>query len=452
MEGEQKSNDQVNSLLMVNGLDYRLPPTLSVAVSRSHASYAGNQQAYPAGGTMNVTLSSGAQYVNFRESYLHFTVEMQGLTAGNEYAFGSHLIETNVAANAAKDFLPGRNGVMNCFNSFRWVHSSGTLLEEFNQDMALWNYVRDRYTLSSDKTRSHGSLMDYQMRNAEAKVFREGETSFKFIVPMSSIADCFNQQQLAPSFLVAGSRIEIRLNSLLQAFVKIAPAEPVGEAPADPNAGVSYKITNVSCVLQQIQLTDSIVRALSNISASSGLEYPFTSIAVNHSNSANSSGSIQVSRALSRANAVIVIRRETESIDTRNRAAYRQTFCPGNLSIDEYSAQLGGQTIPLSPISTQEEAYWHAMVCFGSAYDSSACVPVSLQNFKGSASAKVSDAIYCVSLESSSTLNQSGAALSSQRVLVFNYKVGTVTPSRYTMFTPHVRLVTCFLDSAIVRS
>jgi hypothetical protein len=450
MEGEQKSNDQVNSLLMVNGLDYRLPPTLSVAVSRSHASYAGNQQVYPAGGTMNVTLSSGAQYVNFRESYLHFTVNMTGLAGGNEYAFGSHLIEDSVDANASKDFLPGRNGVMNCFNSFRWVHSSGTLLEEFNQDMALWNYVRDRYTLSSDKTRSHGSLMDYQMRNAEAKVFRNTDSSYKFIVPMSSIADCFNQQQLAPSFLVAGSRVEIRLNSLLQAFVKILPLEdPV---PADPNAGVSYTISEVSCVLQQIQLTDSIVRALSNISASSGLEYPFTSIAVNHTNSANSSGSIQVSRALSRANAVIVVRRQNDSIDTRNKAAYRQTFCPSNLLIHEYSAQLGGQTIPLSPISTQEEAYWHAMVTFGSAYDPTSCVPVSFKNFTGNTVARVSDAIYCVSLETSSNLNQSGAALSSQRVLVFNYKVETTTPSRYTMFTPHVRLVTCFLDSAIVRS
>ena len=445
MEGEQKSNDQVNSLLMVNGLDYRLPPTLSVAVSRSHASYAGNQQVYGAGSTMNVTLSSGAQYVNFRESYLHFTVNMSGLRPADEYQFSSKAIETQARLqNSALEFLPGKNGVMNCFNSFRWVHSSGTLLEEFNQDMALWNYVRDRYTLSSDKTRSHGSLMDYQTFQFDVKKFTPGEPSHKFIVPMSLIADCFNQQQLAPSFLVAGSRLEIRLNSLLQAFVKTDAAAPI--------AAISYNISDVSCVLQQIQLTDSIVRALSNISASSGLEYPFTSIAVNSTTSSNSSGSIQVSRALSRANAVVVVRREIEAIDGLLTAPGLQSFAPSDKPINEYSAQLGGQTIPLSPITTQEEAFWHAMVCFGSAYDASACVPVSIQNFKGDSTAKVSDAIYCVSLETSSTLNQSGAALSSQRVLVFTYKVATPTASRYTMFTPHVRLVTCFLDSAIVRS
>ena len=452
MEGEQKSNDQVNSLLMVNGLDYRLPPTLSVAVSRSHASYAGNQQVYGAGSTMNVTLSSGAQYVNFRESYLHFTVNMTGLVPGNEYSFSSKAIEEQVAAAGGQiDFLPGRNGVMNTFNSFRWVHSSGTLLEEFNQDMALWNYVRDRYTLSSDKSRSHGSLMDFQTRIQEGKTFTSAFPSHKFIVPMSFVADCFNQQQLAPSFLVAGSRLEIRLNSLLHAFVKVATLPPV-DPPLDPNLNVSYTISDVSCVLQQIQLTDSIVRALSNISASSGLEYPFTSIAVNSTTSSNNTGSIQVSRALSRANAVIVVRRENSSIDTQLTAPFRQTFAPSFLPINEYSAQLGGQTIPLSPITTQEEAFWHAMVCFGSAFDPTACVPVSLQNFKGNSVANLSDAIYCVSLETSSTLNQSGAALSSQRVLVFTYKVFSETPSRYTMFTPHVRLVTCFLDSAIVRS
>lgn len=450
MESEQKSNEQVNSLLMVNGLDYRFPPTLSVAVSRAHSAYAANQQTYPEGSTLNCTLSSGAQYVNFRESYLTFTVRVEGLVSGGPtYRFPSSGVEP--AVNPL-EFYPGRNGVLNCFESFRWVHSSGTMLDEMNQDMALWSYIRDRYTWSADQHRSIGSLMDFGMRTANTYEYkyRAGTPtptvdSHSYIVPLSCLSDAFNQQQLAPSFLVAGSRFELRLNSFLRAFTKTT-------SPGEPNtAALKYSITNASVVLQQIQLTDSIVRALSNISASSGLEYPFTSIAVNSLTSSSQSASIQVSRALSRANCVIVVRRLTESLDNLVIASEHQSQCPSHLHISEYSVQLGGQTIPLSPITNDAEAYWHALVTFGATYDKMSCIPVSLQNFQGSDANKVSDAIYAVSLETSSTLNQSGSALSSQRVLVFNFKA-SVEPSRYTMFTPHVRLITSFLDSAIVRS
>jgi hypothetical protein len=450
MEQENKSNEQVNSLLMVNGLDYRFPPTLSVAVSRSHSAYAANQQIYPEGSTLNCTLSSGAQYVNFRESYLTFTVEVEGLLEGkDEYRFPSSQVED---ANAPADFQPGRNGVLNCFESFRWVHSSGTMLEEFNQDMALWSYVRDRYTWSSDQSRSIGSMMDYGMQNKNVHTFKydaanaiNSVSKKTYIVPLSCLSDAMNQQQLAPSFLVAGSRFELRLNSLTRAFTKVTPNATIN------NASIKYSITNASVVLQQIQLTDSIVRALSNISASSGLEYPFTSIAVNSLTTDSESATIQVSRSLSRANCVIVVRRRVDQLDSTTVAPNYQSQCPSDLGILEYSVQLGGQTIPLSPITSQGEAFWHALVTFGATYDRGACIPVSLQNFTGDATARVSDGIYAVSLETSSTLNQSGSALSSQRVLVFNFRATTVA-SRYTMFTPHVRLITAFLDSAIVRS
>jgi hypothetical protein len=69
---------------------------------------------------------------------------------------------------------------------------------------------------------------------------------------------------------------------------------------------------------------------------------------------------------------------------------------------------------------------------------------------------KSSNAVYAVSLETSSTLNQSGSALSAQRVLVFDYKnipvLANAETSYFTMFTPHVRLVTAYLDSLIARS
>lgn len=462
MEEEKGMNERVNSLLLVNQLDYRLAPSLSVAVSRSHASYQANQQSYGEGQNLSVTMSSGGQYVNFRESYLSFSVRVVcSLTAGEDvWAFPQWSAQELLHAGDDPRFAPARNGCMNLFASQRWVHASGTVIDEQIQDLDLWSYVRNKYTWGSDKHVSMGSLQHYGMPNDAANglagtpstlKFRNGDVK-QFLVPLSDISDAFDQQQLCPAFIVAGSRLELRLNEFAKAFTST-------QVLAVPQVTPKYYIEKVELVLQQVQLTDSIQRALQNISASSGLEYPFTSIAVNSTNNAETSGSIQVSRALSRANSVVVVRRDAGQI-TGNTMWSRQSCCPSDRAIVDdvngsYSVQLGGQQIPQSPIRTRKEAYYQAMIAFGAAFDSTKCPALPFASFHGyAAAAGVSDAVYAVSLETSSTLNQSGSALSAQRVLVFDYKQVAVGngSSYYTMFTPHVRLVTAYLDSLIARS
>jgi hypothetical protein len=473
MEGKDDStNERVNSLLLVNQLDYRLPPSLSVAVSRSHASYQSNQQTYTSGQLLSVTMSSGGQYVNFRESYLRFTVNVTAdqVNPGDGYALidqRSWGPDPYNPLTQAGNPPPGRNGATNLFSTQRWVHSSGTVIDEQIQDLDLWSYIRQRYTSSSDKRASCGSLHQYGSRSwAETKFLADGTVQSKdFLLPLSEISDAFDQPQLAPAFIVAGSRLELRLNEFGRAFVSTEATQKEDAAVGN----VAFTISNVELVLQQIQLTDSIQRALQNISASSGLEYPFISVAVNSAQNPQGSGSIQVSRSLSRANCVCVVRRNNDQLSGAKRY-HLQSAAPGNKKIvskdtgGRYSVQLGGQQIPQSPVRTEQEAFWHALVSWGCAFDPSRCPEVSFEDFSGQSvyqpavdqDRRISDAIYCVSLETSSTLNQSGSALSAQRVLVFDYKNVELpepgTGVTYTMFTPHVRLVTAYLDSLIARS
>lgn len=344
------------------------------------------------------------------------------------------------------------------------------MIDEQIQDLDLWSYIKCKYTWDIDKHVSMGSLQHYGVPNDAANgsaaapspphwglKFENGDVK-KFVVPLCDISDAFDQQQLCPAFICAGSRLELRLNEFAKAFTNTQNA-----FTQNPAVRPSYIIRDVELVLQQVQLTDSIQRALQNISASSGLEYPFTSIAVNSTSNANSSGSIQVSRALSRANAVIVVRRDGSQVNGDYKQYNRQSCCPSNTPIvdDEqgrYSVQLGGTQIPQSPVMSRKEAYYHAMVAFGAAFDSSRCPALPFSSYVGidHALVKSSDAVYAVSLETSSTLNQSGSALSAQRVLVFDYKnipvLANAETSYFTMFTPHVRLVTAYLDSLIARS
>lgn len=463
MGGETKdAEDQVSSLLLVNNLDYRLAPSLSVAVTRSHASYVSSSQTYGPGQLLSCTLSSGGQYINMKESYLSITVALltgpDPQTSPGTYTLPMWHSEVSATADGQLN-PPGRNGGMNLFSSMRYVHSSGTVIDEQISDLDLWAYMRDRYTFSSDEQSSVGSLYDYGIKNNANMVFTPGGPSRQILIPMSQIADVFNQPLLMPSFIAAGSRLELRVNEVGRAFVRVDAT--VGPLPVgvDPIPTPVLVISNVELVLQQIQLTDSINRAISNISASSGLEYDFTSVAVNNAITSNVSGSIQVSRALSRANSAILVRRDTDALSGPTRWN-RQSAAPAfqkvvNDTGGRYSVQLGGQSIPQSPVTTSKEAYFHALVAFGAAMDRDRCPTVSYQNFQGLANSLVSDAVSCISLETSSTLNQSGSALSAQRVLVFDYAsmdAPTGQGATLTLFTPHVRLVTAYLDSIIARA
>lgn len=282
MDEEKGMNERVNSLLLVNQLDYRLAPSLSVAVSRSHAAYQANQQVYGEGQTLSVTMSSGGQYINFRESYLSIEVKIVcGGADPNAYAFPQWTAEASALQGQDPRLMPARNGCMNLFSAFRWVHASGTVIDEQIQDLDLWCYVRNKYTYGMDKHVSMGSLQQYGVANDSPNGLVANPSDLKFtnvnntrklLIPLCEISDCYDQQQLCPAFICAGSRLEMRLNEFKKAFTATSTII------LDPVPLPTYTITKCELVLQQVQLTDSIQRALQNISASSGLEYPFTSI------------------------------------------------------------------------------------------------------------------------------------------------------------------------------
>jgi hypothetical protein len=456
-EQQQQMGERVSDLLLVNQLSYVLPPSLSVAVTRSHAAYQANQAEYSEGQTISVTMSSGGQFVNFRESYLKLTVQQIG--AANTTTLPLWVAELNDIPGP--DFRSGRNGVMNLFRSLRWVHASGTEIDQHVENLALWSYIKSRYTYSSDQTYNFGSTQDFETLNRDVAVFTSGGATHTFLIPLSDISDAFNQQQLCPSFLCAGSRLELRLNPWEDAFcVQTIAAGAIPVAPAVIPS--SYVVSNVEIVLQQVQLTDAISRAIHNTSATSGLEYAFTSVAVTTQTNANTSGSIQLSRALSRANACFVARRSfrqvSAAVDIRSR---RQTHAPSFLKIvkdgtsGQFRVMLGGQQIPQTPVRSEREAYFHMLVAMGAAFDPTRCNTVSFHDYQGVAFNELSDTVYGISLETSSTLNQSGSAVSAQRVLLFDYtdaEVDASGSSQYTMFVPHVRLASCYLDSVIVRT
>jgi len=419
---DQKDNAQVGSLLQINNLDYRMPPSLSVAVSRSHAKYSMNQESIKGGQEMIFVCPTGSHFVDFRNSYIKFTVSVEA--EANDNGFGwrgfnnGFLKKTRALTN--DDHL-SNPGALALFSKMRYIHSSGTPIEEIDDHLDVLMHQKSQWMMGRDWKNTVGSLYDSAAdggvhdrlvagQNRQRDLWVESHNFIStpqaatavpqfatngleqtFIVPLMLFSDLFAQDKLAPSFLVAGSRLHLKTNSPQKAFVT-----------NDGDTQIQgYTISNASIHLEQYQLTDAIAKVISSISATSGLEYPFESWHYNARVSDQASIQIQVSRALSRANQVMLLTRLLPVADGLQAPGASLT---GALRVAPeqrltYSVKLGGQQIPVQQVDGSKEAY-HMALTANRRFYSTAGSDISYEKYKD-----LGFGALFLSLESSSTWN-----------------------------------------------
>jgi len=436
---------QVNSLLQINDMDYRIPPALSVVNKRSHGRYPAGHPITNQGQTLQFTFASGAQYINARNSYLAFDVELTGAPGApaRTYYLGSKP-DGNVGAVGAS--CPG---ALALFSGFRYIHSGGQVLDELVTDLDLISYQNAMHSKDENWRKSVGSLFGgLHPDNSLSFVSAAGNTFVpprqRVIVPLCLISDIFDQDQLSPSFLMSGSRLDLQLNTFAQAFQADQD---------DPN--VRFVITGAEVYLEQYQLTEAVGKTLASISATSGLEIPFISTHINPVTASVNQQSIQVTRALSRVNNVALMIRESVKLNNLTADGIGTRNVPEDV---RFQVQLGGQYIPIMEVLGQRETLQMSLVTQND-YMRGLTAGVRLRDFTGKPTTlartiqSASLGRYAITLESSSSLAQSGSALSAQRVLIFNiYGLGDTEQSRFVLAARHVTLATIFLDSVVVRS
>ena len=225
-----ESQADISSLLEVNRLDFRLPPSLSIATSRSMKVYRSQQSSYIAGGQqLQFTLSSGSTYVDFMNSFLKFTVKLP-----------------DVIGAAVKPKMPPHCGWANMIQQIRIVHSSGVELDRINTGVGEWLQIQNYYDRSADTRKVVGGLYDLNdtsrpsplvnsnnflarakeglnvpydattfngdsLETASGEVmdisFRPEGKEFPVCIPLSQLLGFFNVDLLAPSFLSAGLQV-----------------------------------------------------------------------------------------------------------------------------------------------------------------------------------------------------------------------------------------------------
>jgi hypothetical protein len=520
---QDESKADISSLLEVNRLDYRLPPSLSIATSRSMRVYRAQQDVLECGrSSIQFTLASGSTYVDFLNSFLRFKVRFPTLANAADWA------------TIAPKFSP-HTGWAQLIRQVRVVHSGGIELDRTQESAGEFMQIQSYYNGSQQKRRTQGSLyslndstrpspiVNGNMLTDHAQTVREDVGSnatfvhnrscqglvVDVAIPLSEIMGIFNVDLLAPSFLTAGMQIHIDMYTPQHFFVCGTTAN--GEKHVTPPAASALPygwpssapllVETPEIHLETFTLTDAIVRKLSQISASGGLEWYFDAV---HQMSGNPKGesfySMSITRAMSRANNIIVKCRTQDCIGNSLEDSYgSQTWYKSAAeggddyvhnkgedgTMNNFQVQLGAQYIPSRGLIDRKEYVHSALKTFSqfrrgddiggvddtqfsgyrtqinselvnpvaganmativAAYDARRLLPDA--GFKGLA-------ISAVPLESSSTLQQSGAAISAQRTA--NVQMAWVNTSdrhrRVDAFVVYSKLVALYLDSVIVRS
>jgi hypothetical protein len=218
------------SLLQVNNLTYKLPPSLSIATKRMLRNDFFQQSSYSSGGEIMVLdCQSGNMFVDPHRSLLRFDVKAVG--AGATFGSGS-------GANLfSRIIVRTRSG------------AEITRLETAN----LITKFKNRYEKTNDWVISLGEAQGY----AE-NVLATGQGT-TCAIRLSDLVPCFDPEGhvLLPPQMMQGLRIEIETNSAASAFV---------------GAGAtSFEINNPRIQFCNVQLGDAFARRIAEVSATQGL-------------------------------------------------------------------------------------------------------------------------------------------------------------------------------------
>ena len=396
--GENKSAQMVT----VNNLNYLLEPDLTVAVNSTYKKHFFTQNDYTPSKSANCILNSGADYLDFRRSYLSFELEITSSSKQNQLAptllqktsslFNSTagactqrqdpLIATNtplfndtgafgagsaddIGSRISKHETPrtqphvlegldigfGAGSAVNIINRITVQSRSGDEICRI-ENAAMLAHIVTNYCYGTDWNNSVGRQMGTNPKHPSTKngesvedyfrwknVVFGSQTRTRFHIPLYVLTGFFNYDRLMPSMLCSGMRIQIDFNPARTVFVTNQEFLP---------EDISYSIRNLHLDMKSIQLTDSVQRYLNEVSATSGLEivYADTNNTIHNINGQHDlTNHVEVRQACSRALRAFGRVRDNVAIASE----LRDSFAAEEWLCTSYQWRLGSLYFPQQP-------------------------------------------------------------------------------------------------------
>lgn len=424
-EQQQAQEDQKSiaeaGLIGINSLQYRLPPDLSVVISRTNTSNFFQQDAYTPGSTAVCILNTGSAYVWGPGTYLTFT--FQNLT-------------TNQAGDTGSSVTFGVGSAVNVIRRITIYSRSGDVLERIQNVNAL-SQILGRYQHSDSWVGSVGANMGYNTGSIA------GQARTRYVIPMSEISGLFRYESLLPAALCSGLRIELELAPSVEALKAAAATDIPG-----------YAISDIHVQCDSYQLTDLVQRQLNQMASTSGLEVVYSTFFDTQSSRATSTLNLESRKAVSRAlGAVFKERAPKAATGAANVDAFAATTIDSNTGPTDVQFRLGSLYFPnsalrqTSPLLNTAETYQMAMRFLSNKKQSphGGC-SVSPADFVAT------ENVLAVDLERSSTLQLSGVPISNSRCLALNaaFRDTPATATLIDFWLNYVTLARVFLSNSVI--
>ena len=411
-------------VLNMNQLSYRMPPDLSVAVSRTVTTqHFANQSAAP-GSSSTAIWNTGASYINAKETLLIFDLKN---TSSVKQWFGLH------GGSAA-----------NLINRLVISSRSGQVLEKIDRCNQLCT-INALYRHDKDWASSTGSLFGMVPTITDLD-WGSGET-IRVCIPLSFLSPMMSSiESLLPSQLCSGLRFEVTWETSATALVSGADADVLG-----------YSVSNMRFATEAYLLSDLVMRSLNSQAAEAGLEIVCTTAHNNMTSRATSLLTTDVGKSVSRALSFCYKERAiVASVGTSTTSKFRSIKQDAASYVTEFQARVGSMYYPQSSIRTDAsmmargscpELMSTSLRCYNklNPQDRIAC-QVTDKTFRDG------DMAICQDLERSNVQRLSGIPLSQSRTLSItaSYQETTTSQTDVDIFLYFVELIRCFSSQCVI--
>ena len=408
---DKQDKDDVSKLLDINDLTYTMPRNLSVVAARNQKKYTFQRSQYSdTSGSMICTLQTGAQYIDWRNSYLKF-----GLT---------------VDTSAGGDWHFGLGSACNLFREIIISSRSGVELDRITR-LNLLRLHHDRVNMSREELDSVGSLMGYQDYTTSVGTASgySDNVQARFVIPMRKLSGFFDSPKLCPSHLASGLRIELVLESKATAIRCVAG-----------NTIASYTIADPEVQCDTFLLNDDSTRKLNEISARNGLEYVFQSWHMTSDSKTGDQFNIDTNKAVSRALGAFAVSRLTASItsDVTDSLGSEPTY-----PVNRTQFRLGSEYYPQHYTERSADQFFNTLYANEKLHSKN---PSSLSQAQFSANLWQVDA----NLERSTVLALTGLPINNSRALSFDIQFSGSASREVNVFLQYVVLARCYINNVSV--
>ena len=431
-EGGSGGGGAIKDLLDWNNLTYTMPITNSVTVARNLKRFQSDYQTYTNGQTIVFTIQTGAQFVNWRDSYIKLNLSIDQKD-DNAFWFGCG------------------GSVMSLFRDIIVTSRGGTELQRIER-FDIWRAFKDKYSRSEEWFRTTGAQVGYARQDLQGtnsinsdnhrlghihdqySLHGGGPHSFDFIIPVSFLGGLFDSDQLMPSMMSSGLRIEIRLNKIENVVQGYTTADGQVSTAADTVIkAVQYK-TEIVCDTHL--LNDAATRQLNQTSAQNGLEFVYTGV-FHQEETDGKTSNIQVSKAVSRALSSFAVKTQVGGDSNATIREASNIFSAPS----KYQWRLGSQYYPFQTLENQDEMVQNILY----AEDVSRSQPsIMRRHIKELYLGPVA------TFERSNLLRYSGVPINNSRTLSLDAEWANATDAPVHVFMEHVKLSKSFLNNIVV--